>query len=148
MEMEGAFDFVPNGVLSMVTCHQIMGKQLFLKIDGPVSWLEWLFEEIFPLESDGFNNQLCESTGRYAHWKNRTRLGIRRTHNSSHVPCRFYICAMVKVVAFCWGMGNLPPSMIGILISWGPINPYGLGLMSLSPIIWEIMGVDRPWHIY
>ena len=29
---------------------------------------------------------------------------------------------MVKVVAIL-GMGDLPP-LIGILISWGPINPY------------------------
>ena len=28
----------------------------------------------------------------------------------------------------------------GILISWGPINPYGIGLMSLSPIIWKCHG--------
>ena len=34
--------------------------------------------------------------------------------------------------------------MMGILIYNGPINPYGLGLMSLSPIMMEIMGVDRP----
>ena len=32
---------------------------------------------------------------------------------------------------------KLIPPLIGILISWGPINPYGLGLMSLSPIIWK-----------
>ena len=31
----------------------------------------------------------------------------------------------------------IPPFNDGILISWGPINPYGLGLMSLSPIIWN-----------
>ena len=38
-------------------------------------------------------------------------------------------------VAFFLGTGmHLPPFNDGILISWGPINPYGLGLMSLSPI--------------
>ena len=37
--------------------------------------------------------------------------------------------------ARCIGNGRvLPPLMTGILISWGPINPYGLGLMSLSPM--------------
>ena len=36
---------------------------------------------------------------------------------------------------------DLPPINDGILISWGPINPYGLGLMSLSPKNMEIMGV-------
>ena len=29
------------------------------------------------------------------------------------------------------GMGDLPPLMTEILISWGPINPYGLGLMTI-----------------
>ena len=29
------------------------------------------------------------------------------------------------------------PLMTGILISWGPINPYGLGLSFPSPIIWK-----------
>ena len=28
----------------------------------------------------------------------------------------------------------------GILISWGPITPYGIGLLSLSPIIWKCHG--------
>ena len=32
---------------------------------------------------------------------------------------------------------DIPPFNDGILISWGPINPYRLGLMSLSPIIWK-----------
>ena len=32
------------------------------------------------------------------------------------------------------GMGDLPTLNDGILISWGPINPNGLGLMSLSVI--------------
>ena len=36
----------------------------------------------------------------------------------------------------------------GILGPWGPINPYGLGLMSLSPKYMEIMGVDRPDRTY
>ena len=40
------------------------------------------------------------------------------------------------------GMGtDLPPLMTEIIISWGPKNPYGIGLMSLSPIFGEIMGV-------
>ena len=39
--------------------------------------------------------------------------------------------------------------MTGILISWGPINPYGLGLMSLSPIIWKYRElIDPIAHIY
>ena len=29
----------------------------------------------------------------------------------------------------------------------GYINPYGLGLMTI-PYCMEIMGVDRPWHMY
>ncbi len=28
----------------------------------------------------------------------------------------------------------------GILISWGPVNPYGIGWMSLSPITWKCHG--------
>ena len=44
-------------------------------------------------------------------------------------------CAMVKVVAIL-GMGDLQPLMTGILIK-GYINPYGIGFMSLSPIIWK-----------
>ena len=44
-----------------------------------------------------------------------------------------------------WGWSSHPTFNDGILISWGPIKPYGLGLMSLSPIILERMGVDRPW---
>ena len=38
------------------------------------------------------------------------------------------------------GMGNLPPLMTGILISWGPINPYGLGFMFPIPYYMEILG--------
>ena len=34
------------------------------------------------------------------------------------------------------GMGNLQPLMMRILW-WVFINPYGIGLMSLSPIIWK-----------
>ena len=41
----------------------------------------------------------------------------------------------------------ISPLMTEILISWGPINPYGLGLMSLSPIIWKSWEF-RPWHMY
>ncbi len=43
------------------------------------------------------------------------------------------ICAMVKVVAI---FGKPPTFNDGILIM-GIYNPYGLGLMSLSPIIWK-----------
>ena len=43
-------------------------------------------------------------------------------------------CAMVKVVAIL-GMGDVPP-LIGNPYK-GYINPYGIGLMSLSPIIWK-----------
>ena len=42
------------------------------------------------------------------------------------------------------GMGDLPPLMTESL-EWGPINPYGLGLMSLSPIVWKEWEF-RPWH--
>ncbi len=35
------------------------------------------------------------------------------------------------------GDGRPPTFNDGILISWGPINPYGLGLMTLSPVIWK-----------
>ena len=46
-------------------------------------------------------------------------------------------------------LGMVIPPLIRILISWGPINPYGLGLMSLSPYSMEITGVDRPdSHVY
>ena len=39
------------------------------------------------------------------------------------------------------GMGSsLPPLMTGILISWGPINPDLIGLMTI-PYSMEIMGV-------
>ena len=41
---------------------------------------------------------------------------------------------------FFWDGQVIPPLIIGILISWGPKKKtYGLGLMSLSPIIW------KPW---
>ena len=43
------------------------------------------------------------------------------------------------------GMGDLQPLMTGILISWVYFHPYGLGLMSLSPIIWKYREF-RPWH--
>ena len=41
----------------------------------------------------------------------------------------------------CIGDGRPPTFNDGILISWGPINPYGLGLMSLSPMemSWELI---------
>ena len=35
------------------------------------------------------------------------------------------------------GDGRPPTFNDGILKKWGPINPYGIGLMSLSPIIWK-----------
>ena len=59
------------------------------------------------------------------------------------------ICAMVKPVTVGVGDGRPPIFNDGILIyliSWGPIDPYGIGLMSLSPM--EIMGVDRPDRTY
>ncbi len=40
----------------------------------------------------------------------------------------------------CIGDGKNPTFNDGILISWVNINPYGLGLMSLSPIIWKCHG--------
>ena len=49
------------------------------------------------------------------------------------------------------GMGDLPPLMTGILISWVYFHPYGLGLMSLSvyPLLYgNVMGVDRPDRTY
>ena len=44
-----------------------------------------------------------------------------------------------------WGMGKIPP-LIGILIM-GPYKPPTIGLMTI-PYYIEIMGVDRPWHIW
>ncbi len=52
--------------------------------------------------------------------------------------------AMVKSRVFL-GMGDLPPCSRESLFH-GCINPYGLGLMSLSYM--EIMGVDRPRHTW
>ena len=45
-----------------------------------------------------------------------------------------------KVANFFCGDGRrcLPPLMTGILISWGPINPYGIGLMSFIPYYMEM----------
>ena len=44
-----------------------------------------------------------------------------------------------------FGDGKNPTFNDGILISWGPINPYGLGLMSSHPLLYgKFMGVDRP----
>ena len=43
------------------------------------------------------------------------------------------ICAMVKVVAFDWGWELIPPLMTESL-QWGPISPYGLGLIFPSPM--------------
>ena len=41
-----------------------------------------------------------------------------------------------------------PPFKKGNPYNVGFLNPYGLGLMSLSPIIYgNVMGVDRPSHI-
>ncbi len=39
------------------------------------------------------------------------------------------------------GMEDLPPLMTGIFISWGPINPYGIGLIFPIPYYMEILGV-------
>ena len=50
-------------------------------------------------------------------------------------------CAMVKVVAIL-GMGDLPP--LNRNPYNGYINPYGLGLMSLSPIIWKYWELIDP----
>ena len=51
------------------------------------------------------------------------------------------ICAMVKVVAIL-GMGDLPP------LSGNPyngyINPYEIGLMSLSSTIWKYRELIDP----
>ena len=49
------------------------------------------------------------------------------------------ICAMVKVVAFYWGWELIPPFNRESLFH-GYINHYGIGLMSLSPIIWKFHG--------
>ena len=38
---------------------------------------------------------------------------------------------------FFLGVSLIPPLMTEILISWGPINPYVIGLMSLSSITWK-----------
>ena len=47
------------------------------------------------------------------------------------------LCAMVKVVAFYWAWEKSTHLLIGILIM-GPYKPRpGLGLMSLSPIMWK-----------
>ena len=49
-------------------------------------------------------------------------------------------CAMVKVVAVFLGINVVfPPLMTGNPYN-RYINPYGLGLMSLSPIMWKFHG--------
>ena len=58
---------------------------------------------------------------------------------------RLFIRAMVKVVAIL-GMVVFPPLMTESLFH-GYINPYGIGLMSLSPIYMEMSWEFRPWHI-
>ncbi len=66
---------------------------------------------------------------------------------SHHLDLSTFICARVKPQLNSLVLGDgKPPTwkMTGILISWGPINPYVIGLMSLSPYYMEIMGVDRP----
>ena len=40
------------------------------------------------------------------------------------VSLHWFICAMVKPVSFFWGWETPPTFNDGILISWGPINPY------------------------
>ncbi len=44
-----------------------------------------------------------------------------------------FSCVPWSKVAFYWGW-ETSHLLIGILISWGPINPYGLGLSFPSPI--------------
>ena len=58
-------------------------------------------------------------------------------------PVEVFICAMVKSRVLLGMENNLPP-LIGILISWGPINPYGLGLIFPSPIIWKYRELIDP----
>ena len=55
----------------------------------------------------------------------------------SKTSWRSYMCHDQKS-RFYWGMGILRP-LIGNPYN-GYINPYGLGLMSLSPIIWKCHG--------
>ena len=70
-----------------------------------------------------------------------------------------HISATLKPVKFLFHVSYMPgpfstpylgdkliqPLMTGILISWGPINRYGLGLMSLSPIIYIYM--EMSWEL-
>ncbi len=52
---------------------------------------------------------------------------------------------------FFFGGDKLIPPLMTESLWWGPINPYGFGLMSLTvyPLKnMEIMRVDRPWHIW
>ena len=53
------------------------------------------------------------------------------------------IYAMVKSRGVFIGDGKPPTFNDGVLISWGPINPYRIGLTTI-PYYMEIMGVDRP----
>ena len=64
---------------------------------------------------------------------------VTRQHNVS-------MCARVNQLLVL-GMGNLQPLMTGIRISWVYSNPYGLGLMSLSPIIWKCHGSLTLAHV-
>ena len=88
-----------------------------------------------PNRTPPFNDMPCPwPMGRKCKWapcasKSYSRIGLAEVsalHLCHGQGCRVFL-----------GMGDLPPFNDGILISWGPINPYGLGLMSLSPIIWK-----------
>ena len=51
------------------------------------------------------------------------------------------ICAMVKVVAFCWGMVIDPPPLM-------ERNPYFMGIYKPRDGIGLMSRVDRPWHTW
>ena len=61
-------------------------------------------------------------------------IGLRHTGAKILTIAGRIICAMVESRVLL-GMGDLPP-LIGNPYN-GYINPYGIGLMSLSPIIWK-----------
>ena len=51
-----------------------------------------------------------------------------------------YLLPSFEITTPSIGDKLIPPSMTGTWEQWGPINPYGLGLMTI-PYYMEIMGV-------
>ena len=84
------------------------------------------------------------ATVKYGHWDRIPEfVWIQKSHHGGPT------CGTrVDLNSTPWSLGMGDPSNLkndGNPYKWGPINPgSGLGLMSLSAIIWEIMGIDRP----